>query len=188
MLDSVKPYDIQFIQKASPKEGDAFDFSYIYKFWTDRTARYQSLKYIIRVEAHGDVFAIKFYAARDKKLDNKYSRILKAHSYLDTLRIFLTCSSVVFPVITKHPSASFVINGAQSMDLESGKMENNSNNQRFRLYKYIAMRLFGRKSFGHYNFPEVSSYLMVNRFECQDVEQKKDEIMERLITIYDMNI
>ena len=52
MLDSIEPYDIHFIQKASPtSNGDAFDFSYIYKFRTERTVKYQSLKYIIRVEA-----------------------------------------------------------------------------------------------------------------------------------------
>lgn len=188
MLDSVEPYDIHFIQKASPGPGDAFDFSYIYKFRTDRTKHYQSLKYIIRVEANGDVFAIKFYAARDKKLDDKYSRIIKAHSYLDTLRIFITCASVVSPLLKKHPRVSFVINGAQSMDLKSGKMESSSNNQRFRLYRYIAMRLFGRSVFEHYNFPEVSSYLIVNRSGCQDVELKKHEIMQRLVNIYDIDI
>ena len=46
MLDSIEPYDIHFIQKASPtSNGDAFDFSYIYKFRTERTVKYQSLKY-----------------------------------------------------------------------------------------------------------------------------------------------
>ena len=78
MLDSIEPYDIHFIQKASPtSNGDAFDFSYIYKFRTERTVKYQSLKYIIRVEAIGDLFAIKFYAARDGKLDNKYNLLFK---------------------------------------------------------------------------------------------------------------
>ena len=96
MLDSIEPYDIHFIQKASPtSNGDAFDFSYIYKFRTERTVKYQSLKYIIRVEAIGDLFAIKFYAARDGKLDNKYNRLIQAYNYSQTLRIFLTCASVV---------------------------------------------------------------------------------------------
>lgn len=46
MLDSIEPYDIHFIQKASPtSNADAFDFSYIYKFRTERTVKYQSLKY-----------------------------------------------------------------------------------------------------------------------------------------------
>ena len=38
MLDSIEPYDIHFIQKASPtSNGDAFDFSYIYKFRTENS-------------------------------------------------------------------------------------------------------------------------------------------------------
>ena len=77
MLDKLKPYPLDFIQKASPGKGDAFDYAYIYKFYTERTAISQRLKYIIRVEAYEDVFAVKFYAARDRKLDNKYNRILR---------------------------------------------------------------------------------------------------------------
>lgn len=37
MLENISPYKCYFIQKASPAKGDAFDFSYIYKFYTDRT-------------------------------------------------------------------------------------------------------------------------------------------------------
>ena len=43
MLDNISPYKCYFIQKASPSNGDAFDFSYIYKFYTDRTDKYQRL-------------------------------------------------------------------------------------------------------------------------------------------------
>lgn len=95
MLDSVKSYPLYFVQKASPGEGDAFDFAYIYKFYTERTSQYQRLKYVMRVEAYEDVFAIKFYAARDRKLDEKYNRILRAHSYWGTMCTFLTCAEVV---------------------------------------------------------------------------------------------
>ena len=90
MLDSLKSYPLHFIQKASPGEGDAFDFAYIYKFYTERTERYQRLKYIMRVEAYEDVFAIKFYAARDRQLDDKYNRILRVHKYKGAIRTFLT--------------------------------------------------------------------------------------------------
>ena len=48
MFDRVQPFELKYIQKASPKEGDAFDFSLIYKFYTDKTEEYQRLKYIIR--------------------------------------------------------------------------------------------------------------------------------------------
>ena len=69
MLDNIRPYKMIFIQKASPNVGDAFDFAYIYKFYSNRKDICQRLKYIVRVEVTNDIFAIKFYAARDKKLD-----------------------------------------------------------------------------------------------------------------------
>lgn len=72
MLDNIKPYELKKIQKASPLKSDAFDVSYIYSFRTERTDKHQSLKYIVRVEKFEDVFAIKFYAKRDHKLDTKY--------------------------------------------------------------------------------------------------------------------
>ena len=37
MFDRIQPFELKYIQKASPKEGDAFDFSLIYKFYTDKT-------------------------------------------------------------------------------------------------------------------------------------------------------
>ena len=123
MLDNIRPYKMIFIQKASPNVGDAFDFAYIYKFYSNRKDICQRLKYIVRVEVTNDIFAIKFYAARDKKLDNKYNRILKMHNYTETLRIFMTCASIVPLILQKFPLASFVINGAQSLDLESNKIE-----------------------------------------------------------------
>lgn len=101
MFDRVQPFELKYIQKASPKEGDAFDFSLIYKFYTDKTEEYQRLKYIIRAESYDDVFAIKFYAARDRKLDNKYNRIIKVHGYKGAMGIFITCASVI-PMIIKN--------------------------------------------------------------------------------------
>ena len=68
------------------------------------------------------------------------------------------------------------------------KIESKANNQRFRLYKYVAEHLFGDSIFQDYEFPEVSSYLIVNRNSCQDVEQKKNEIKERLFNLYDIDI
>ena len=133
MLDNISPYKCYFIQKASPSNGDAFDFSYIYKFYTDRTDKYQRLKYIIRVEAHDSVFALKFYAARDRKLDKKYNRILQAHGYTNSLRIFVTCAYLVPEILKKHPNASFAINGASSIDIYSRKREGKYDNQRFRI-------------------------------------------------------
>lgn len=181
MLDQIQPFQLKFIQKASPKEGDAFDFSLIYKFHTDRTTLCQRLKYIIRVEAYEDVFAIKFYAARDRKLDNKYNRIVKAHNYKSALKIFVTCASIIPCLIKEYPHASFAVNGAESMDMESDKVESRESNQRFRIYRTIALNLFGRETFEHFEYKNVSSYILVNRKGCENIEIKKDNIKDMFL-------
>lgn len=187
MFDSIHPYEYYFIQKASPTSGDAFNFSYIYKFYTDKTFAYQRLKYIVRVEAHDSVFALKFYAARDRKLDNKYNRIIKAHGYIESLRIFITCAYLIPEILKKHPSSSFAINGARSIDLYSGKIEGKNNNQRFRIYKTIASQVFSKNKFEHFEFEEISSYLLINK-ECGDVYKKKNEIKEMFLYRYTFNL
>lgn len=121
-------------------------------------------------------------------MDNKYNRILKTHSYSEALRIFLTCASIVPLMLKIYPQFSFVINGAQSMDLDSGKIEDKVNNQRFRIYSYIATHTFGDTLFVHYGFPNISSYLIVNRNGCRDVSRKQQEIKERFLKIYDIDI
>lgn len=81
-------------------------------------------------------------------------------------------------IIEKYPNASFAVNGAESMDMESDKVESRSNNQRFRIYKKIALNLFGRKKFEHIEYENVSSYILVNRNSCQDVQEKAEYIKE----------
>lgn len=41
MLDNIKPFKLKFIQKAPPREKDAFDFLLIYKSHTGRTDNYK---------------------------------------------------------------------------------------------------------------------------------------------------
>ena len=176
MLDKLKSYPLYFVQKASPGEGDAFDFAYIYKFYADGTNMYQRLKYIMRVEVYEDVFAIKFYAARDRKLDNKYNRILRAHSYQGTIQIFLTCADVVILLYAKYPKASFVVQGASSQDFKSNKQEDNRRTQRYRIYSRMAYTLFTQDKFFHVDEENSSVYMLINRCDCPDVEQKAERI------------
>lgn len=117
----------------------------------------------------------------------RYLSKTKMHNYTETLRIFMTCASIVPLILQKFPLASFVINGAQSLDLESNKIEGRANDQRFRLYKNMATQLFGKERFEHYEFIEISSYLMVNKKECSDIERKKDRIKETLLNLYDID-
>jgi hypothetical protein len=178
MLDKLKPYPLYFVQKASPGEGDAFDFSYIYKFYSDRTERYQRLKYIIRVEQYDDVFAVKFYAARDRKLEQKYNRIIHAHGYSGAVRVFFTCALVISELHAKFPEHSFVVCGAESHDRVGGKVEDKNSNQRFRIYRAMALQLFGHDTFEHYQQTEASTYTLVNRSGSEDMESKYERIKQ----------
>ena len=120
MLDTILPFRLVFVQEEKAFKGrDSFDYALVYKFFTAHTNRCQRLKYILRVEAYEDVFAIKFYAARDRKLEDKYNRIIKAHDYRNVLRIFITCASIIPDLLRRYPNASFAVNGAESFDLES---------------------------------------------------------------------
>lgn len=182
MFDSTSPFNISFVQKEkASKERDSFDYALIYKFYTTHTDKYQRLKYILRVEAYDDVFAIKFYAARDRKLDNRYNRIIKAHNYKNALRIFYTCASIIPKLLKEYPYASFAVNGAESLDLESDKVESRNKNQRFRIYRTIALNLFGRETFEHIQYEEISSYLLVNRIGCNCINEKAERIKQMFI-------
>lgn len=176
MLDSLKPYPLYFIQKASPGNGDAFNLSYIFKFYSERTDRYQRLKYIVRAELYDDVIAVKFYAARDRKLEKKYNRIIHAHGYSGAVRVFFTCAMVVSKLYQMYPKCSFVVCGAESDDVVSGKVEDKRNNQRFRIYRTMALQLFGRNTFEHYQYEDASAYLLMNRIDCADPDAKADRI------------
>lgn len=178
MLDKLRPYPLYFVQKASPVTGDAFDLSYIYKFYSERTEKYQRLKYIIRVEEYDDVFAVKFYAARDRKLEKKYNRIIKAHGYSGAVRVFFTCALVISELHAKFPNHSFIVSGAESDSVVDDKVEDKHCNQRFRIYRTLALQLFGREEFEHYQQKEISTYILINRRGCKDMETKYESIKQ----------
>ena len=98
------------------------------------------------------------------------------------LRIFITCASIIPDLLRQHPNASFAVNGAESFDLESDKVESKNNNQRFRIYRTIALNLFGRETFEHFQYEDISSYLLINRADCDAVEAKAERIKEMFIT------
>ena len=182
MLETISPFSLCFVQKEKAFKGrDAFDYALVYKFYTESTNRCQSLKYILRVEAYEDVFAIKFYVARDRSLDDKYNRIIKAHDYRNVSRIFITCASIIPVLLKQYPNASFAVNGAESVDLESDKMESRNKNQRFRIYRTIALNLFGRETFEHFQYEHISSYLLINRAGCEDIEIKAEQIKKMFL-------
>lgn len=160
--------------------------AYIYKFFTERTDAGQSLKYIIRVEQHDNAFALKFYAARDRKNENKYHRTINAHDYRGTLRLLVTCLEIVPEILKMYPHASFVVNGANSRDLRTRTEEDMRNNQRFRIYKELTLRKISNNLFEHFYFDEASSYMLVNRKSANDMVAEAKRLKNILLDIYDI--
>lgn len=185
MLEKIQAYPIKFIQKASPNLDDAFDFCRVYRFYTDAIPTCQRLKYIIRAEAHERVFAIKFYAARDKKLDNKYNRILGVYDYISALRILVTCASLIPELMQEFPEYSYIVNGARTIDINK-KIENESETQRFRVYRALATKIIGTQSFEHYQFKEISSYLLVRKLLNINIEDEKNRIKQMFLNRYEI--
>jgi hypothetical protein len=149
-------YNLKFIQKSNCKDKSAHLFTIVYKFFSPIT----KYNYIINADYHEeDVFAIKFYCAKDKRSDYKYNKIVNKG---DLGNIFISCAKVVPLLLLDYPNASFGFCGARTVDFKSKKVENYINNQRFRIYKNIVSMKFGTMTFTHYEYEQISSYLLIN--------------------------
>ncbi len=149
-------YNLKFIQKSNCKDKSAHLFTIVYKFFSPIT----KYNYIINADYHEeDVFAIKFYSTKDKRSDYKYNKIVNKG---DLGNIFISCAKVVPLLLLEYPTASFGFCGARTVDFKSKKVENYINNQRFRIYKNIVSMKFGTKTFTHYEYDLISSYLLIN--------------------------
>ena len=45
-------------------------------------------------------------------------------------------------------------------------------NQRFRVYRFVALKLFGFNTFEHYECPDISSYMLINKNSNKDTDKK----------------
>lgn len=150
-------YDLEFIQKKKIKDESEHLYSFIYKFRSPIT----KLHYILTADYHNnDFFAVKFYPKSLKKSDYKYHIITNKG---DVGNILITCLKIIPLLLQDYPRASFGFAGAPSYDKKSERLEKYDKNQRFNIYKYIAQLKIGSQTFQHYEYEEISGYLIVNR-------------------------
>lgn len=162
-------YNLNFIQKRPCKDASSHLYTLVYKFYSPVT----KYNYILHAEYHEEnVFAIKFYCKKDKRSDYKYNKIVNKG---DVGNIFITCAKVVPLLLSEYPTSSFGFSGARSIDFKSKKVENYTNNQRFRLYKHVASLKFGTKTFTHFEYEKISSYLLINN-DCANVNSNETKI------------
>lgn len=151
-------YELNFIQKRLCKDESDHKFTIIYKFYSPRT----KLIYILNADYHAnDVFGIKFYCKKDKKSDYKYSKIVNKG---DVGNILVTCAKVIPILLNQFPTASFGFAASRSVDSKNKLVEQPYMNQRFKTYAQVAAKKIGNFTFTHFEYPEISSYLLVNNY------------------------
>lgn len=170
-------YEINFILKQPCNDDTNHQFTLVYKFFSPVT----KYIYILHADYHNeDVFAIKFYCKKDRKSDFKYSKIVNKG---DHCNILVTCAKVIPLLLLQYPNASFGFGAASSVDRKNKSVESHIENQRFGIYKKIVSEKFGPITFTHYEYPEISCYLLVNR-NCDDINLKEREIVKMFIRTY----
>lgn len=179
-------YQPIFVQKDNGEQF-GFDYCLIYKFFA-YSKRYQLyFKYIIRAEAYKDCFAIKFYCARQKHSENKYSLILNAFNANELFHILYCVASVIPRLLITHPGSSFCFMGARTFDLR-GKVEDKENNQRYRIYSEIAKNLFGEEVLEFRTSDNLSSCLFINKLQNQDILAAEKRIIDYFYSIFNFEI
>lgn len=179
----------RFVQKEPSVDG-SFDVCYIYVFFVEfidvRTRKPCRLKYVARAEKLGEVYAVKFYASRDRKSrHDKYSLAHKQLGVGAVLSIFNICLDIVVITMQADPDCSFVFKGAEAYDPNTQKWEDERENQRFRIYRSYLSKKVGSKVFAHFHYPENSIYLLVRR-DGENVDDKKRRLMEMLKSRFGM--
>ncbi len=166
-------YPIKFIQKDRCRDDSAHLHSHIFKFFSPKTHYH----YIIRAEYHQEeVFAIKFYCKKDRRSDFKYSKIVNRG---DIGNIVISCLKVIPILLQEFPNASFGFVGARSYDRTGNLVEPISKTQRFIIWSEVVKKKIGQVTFSHFEFPEASGYLLLNRKSVIS-EAERIELMKRM--------
>lgn len=186
MFDNIRPYNLKKIQiDHSSKANDFFEECFIYKFFTDEHTKGGKTRYIARAEVYGKSIAIKFYPQSANE-EHRYNVSTNRFTFKGTLKVILTCANLIPEMMGIFPDASFVIKASEGVDPQTDTEEQEYNNQRFRVYKYALSKVIGNDNFQHYEYPNISVYLLVNKRGCGNIEDKRESIKSELVGIFNL--
>jgi hypothetical protein len=172
-------YPIDFIQKRIAKDDSAHLYTLIYKFYSPITGYI----YIIHADYHiGNIYAIKFYVKQHRRSEFKYSKITNKG---DLINILISNAKIVPLILKINPTASFCFIGSRTIDHKSKKIEGIQLNQRFRIYRNIVSYIIGNKTFEHFEYTNISGYLLLNR-STPNFKNKEKEFKKMFIQTYPM--
>lgn len=122
----------------------------------------------------------------EKSPESKYSIGHGQISVKGVLDILSTTPEIMLSLLKTFPSISFIIKGAEAYDPATKKEEDERENQRFRIYRSFLAKNIGTLVFTHYQFPEISVYLLVSNNSPLPPAARKDEIMANFKAIFNL--
>jgi hypothetical protein len=171
-------YPLKFVQKKPCRDNSAHLFTLIYKFYSPVT-RYH---YVLNADYYEEnVFALKFYAKKDRRSDYKYSKLTNKG---DVGNILITCLKVIPLILMDYPNVSFGFVGSRTIDKASRTVEDFKNNQRFRVYRKIVEKKVGFHIFEHFTYEFISGYLLINKHGQQSIENRLKAIIKMFADTY----
>jgi hypothetical protein len=151
MFDSIFPFS--FLMSKYESNPALHIKTYLYKIDTPAG------KYMVHLEEYvRDTYIIKFYPIRFKKYPNKFQLLSRDN----VMQGVVSTSLLIFiQQLVRRPNAS--LGFIASASIIGSTKEDQSNNQRFRIYKQVMENLFGTATFAHFSDMANSAYLMVNK-------------------------
>jgi hypothetical protein len=177
LIITKKGYQLEFVQKRQIHDESDHLFTLIYKFHSPKTG----LIYIINADYHSfDVFAIKFYVKQHRRSEYKYSKITNKG---DLINILISNAKIIPELLKNYTTASFGFIGSRTIDQKSRKIEGVVLNQRFRIYRRLVSAIIGTKTFEHFEYVDISGYLLINKADC-NIKLKEKEIKKMFTQTY----
>ncbi|MEY2652850.1 MAG: hypothetical protein RLZZ321_1944 [Bacteroidota bacterium] len=168
MIITSHPYPIKFIQRKQKWFKAPYISRYIFTFVSSR----KKLRFVIEIdEFEHNFYAIKFYPKHLKKSVDRYNLITNNG---DVIRILLSCASSIPIILEKNKLASFGFVGSRIKSKKNKSFsESFYQNKRYRIYSTLIQEVIGNKYFDHFEFNNLSAYLLLNKANTNPKRLKK---------------
>jgi hypothetical protein len=162
------PYPIKLIQRKQKWFKAPYISRYIFTFVSSR----KKLRFVIEIdEFEHNFYAIKFYPKHLKKSVDRYNLITNNG---DVIRILLSCASSIPIILEKNKLASFGFVGSRIKSKKNKSFsESFYQNKRYRIYSTLIQEVIGNKYFDHFEFNNLSAYLLLNKANTNPKRLKK---------------
>lgn len=176
MFESICSYRLA----GSKKEHNVFGLIDI-KLYTLQVKRKEAKKLLYIVELFRfqlDVYILKFYPKALRLSEDKFTKTLKGF-YVYAPPIFRTCAEICIDILNSNTNASFGFVASEK------QAEEEYYNTRFRIYKSLVSDWFPESRFIHTTNESKGFYLLVNKQNCDDHEDRLREITIMLAKTYE---